>query len=90
MTIKELKSVCPCGAIMFMHDKNSCQNIFIPFDEKDDIFKKYPTLKYRMPYINSLKVKEIYSDNGVVAEIKFDKEYWRMYRKLQKLKENKK
>ena len=77
MTIRELMAICPTGVYMFMHDKNTGQNIQIPIDECDSMYQCF-----LRPYLNVLKVKELYSDNGLVAEIKFNKEFWHMYQKL--------
>lgn len=65
---------------MFMHDENTGQNIQIPINKCNSIYQHF-----LHPYLNVLKVKELYSDNGLVAEIKFNKEFWRMYQKLKKL-----
>lgn len=80
MTIRELMAVCPTGVDVYMHDKNTGQNIQMPIDEHDPMYSCF--LRH---YFNVLKVKELYSDNGLVAEIKFNKEFWQMYWKLKKL-----
>lgn len=80
MTIRELMAICPTGIDMFMHDKNTGQNIQILINEYNPMYQRF-----LRPYLDILKVKELYSDNGLVAEIKFNKEFWRMYPKLKKL-----
>lgn len=82
MTIRELLEVCASSVDMFMYDKNTGQNIQILVYDFNQIHQSF-----LRPYLNELKVKEIYSDNGLVAEIKFNKEFWRMYRKLKNLEE---
>ena len=77
MTIKELMEVCTSKVDMFMHDKNTSQDIQILVYDFDPIYQSF-----LRPYLNELKVKELYSDNGLVAEIKFNKEFWRMHQKL--------
>lgn len=84
MTIRELLEVCALGVNMFMYDKNTCQTIQILADDLNPAHQSF-----LRPYLNELKVKELYSDNGLVAEIKFNKEFWRMYQKLKKLEEEK-
>ena len=84
MTIRELLEVCASSVDMFMYDKNTCQTIQILADDLNPVRQSF-----LHPYLNELKVKEIYSDNGLVAEIKFNKEFWRMYQKLKKLEEEK-
>ena len=84
MTIKELMEVCASKVDTFMYDKNTGQNIQILIYDFDPIYQSF-----LRPYLNELKVKELYSDNGLVAEIKFNKEFWRMYQKLKKLEEEK-
>lgn len=80
MTIRELMEVCPTGVYMFMHDKNTGQNIQISINKYNSIYQHF-----LHPYLNVLKVKKLYSDNGLVAEIKFNKEFWCMHQKLKKL-----
>lgn len=82
MTIKELMEVCTSKVDMFMYDKNTGQNIQILVYDSNPIYQSF-----LRPYLNVLKVKELYSDNGLVAEIKFNKEFWRMHQKLKKLEE---
>ena len=77
MTIKELMEVCTSKVDMFMHDKNTSQDIQILVYDFDLTYQSF-----LRPYINELIVKELYSDNGLVAEIKFNKEFWRMHQKL--------
>lgn len=77
MTIKELMEVCTSKVDMFMYDKNTGQNIQILVYDSNPIYQSF-----LCPYLNVLKVKELYSDNGLVAEIKFNKEFWRMHQKL--------
>ena len=82
MTIRELLEVCATSVDMFMYDKNTCQNIQILANDLNPVHQSF-----LRPYLNELKVKELYSDNGLVAEIKFNKEFWRMHQKLKKLEE---
>lgn len=82
MTIKELMEVCTSKVDMFMHDKNTGQNIQILIYDFNPVYQSF-----LRPYLNVLKVKELYSDNGLVAEIKFNKEFWRMHQKLKNLEE---
>ena len=82
MTIKELMEVCTSKVDMFMYDKNTCQTIQILADDLNPVHQSF-----LHPYLNELKVKELYSDNGLVAEIKFNKEFWRMHQKLKNLEE---
>ena len=84
MTIRELLEVCATSVDMFMHDKNTGQNIQILIYDSNPVYQSF-----LRPYLNELKVKELYSDNGLVAEIKFNKEFWRMHHKLKKLEEEK-
>ena len=82
MTIRELLEVCASSVDMFMYDKNTCQTIQILADDLNPAHQSF-----LRPYLNELKVKELYSDNGLVAEIKFNKEFWRMHQKLKNLEE---
>lgn len=85
MTIRELKAVCPTGIHMFMHDKNTGENIEIPVCDKKNnpsFLRGYKIGEF--PYQDVLRVQEIYSDNGLVAEIKFNKDFWRMYKMMLK------
>lgn len=74
--------VCTSNVDIFMHDKNTGQNIQILIYDLNPVYQSF-----LRPYLNVLKVKELYSDNGLVAEIKFNKEFWRMHQKLKKLEE---
>lgn len=82
MTIKELMEVCTSKVDMFMRDKNTGRNIQILIYDFNRVYQSF-----LRPYLNVLKVKELYSDNGLVAEIKFNKEFWRMHQKLKNLEE---
>lgn len=82
MTIKELEKVCPTGVYMFMHNKNTGESIQIPFryDSQNIALQNYRIGS--IPYKDVLVVQEIYSDGGLVAEIKFNKQFWRAYRSM--------
>lgn len=82
MTIRELMEVCTSKVDMFMHDKNTGQNIQILVYDFNPIYQSF-----LRPYLNVLEVKELYSDNGLVAEIKFNKKFWHMHQKLKNLEE---
>lgn len=86
MTARELLSVCSAGASMYMHNTNTGTNIEIPLYDYDPMLSRFKDYKIGgIPFMDALKVKDVYSDNGVVAEIKFNKEFWRMYQKLLKV-----
>ena len=37
--------------------------------------------------IQALKIKEVYIDNGLVVELKFDKNFFKLYNKIKSFKE---
>ena len=37
--------------------------------------------------IQALKIKEVYIDNGLVVELKFDKQFFKLYNKIKNFKE---
>ena len=43
--------------------------------------------KYIKKDIQALKIKEVYIDNGLVVELKFDKQFFKLYNKIKSFKE---
>ena len=43
--------------------------------------------KYIKKDIQALKIKEVYIDNGLVVELKFDKTFFKLYNKIKSFKE---
>ena len=42
--------------------------------------------KYIKKDIQALKIKEVYIDNGLVVELKFDKQFFKLYNKIKSFK----
>ena len=67
MKIRDLIEVCNDFEV-YMYNENTKTSKNIPL-EKDNIYHEE---------IMNLKVKEIYSDCGVVVEAKFNKQIWKV------------
>lgn len=79
MTIRELSNVCD-GCQFYMHNKNNGENITIPVPSKGSIFQFVRIGGFM--YEDALKVKDVYADCGVQCEVKFNKEFWHIAKKI--------
>lgn len=79
MLLKDLIDVVGFDNVrLVMINKFTNQTIII----NKDVFDNTKTFHVGLPYISVLKVKDIYADCGLVAELKFNKQFFNSYKKL--------
>lgn len=79
MLLKDLIDVVGFDRVtLIMTNKFTSQTITI----NKDVFDNTKVFHIGVPYISILKVKDIYADCGVVAELKFNKQFFNSYKKV--------
>lgn len=81
MTVREFLQIPYKEDIKFVM-VNYCDNYKTISFTKDEL--KYE--KYVKKDMQELKIKEIYIDNGLVVELKFDKTFFKVYTEIKKIK----